>query len=71
MSVVKDIKNEIENVYSEMKWLKTRITEANDNCECEDVDFGAVNSQYEDVENAIYNLVSSVEKMTEAIEELI
>lgn len=71
MSTIKDIKNEIENVYSEMKWLKTRITEASDNCECSEVDFGAVDSQYEDVENAIYNLVNEVEKMTSAIEELI
>jgi hypothetical protein len=72
MSIVRDIEENIENVLSEMKWLKTRIEEVDSSyVNDEEVDFGMVYSQYENADDRIDDLISKVKDLIENLKDLI
>lgn len=71
MSLIKDIKDQLETVNSELVWLKKSIETKKYECEDLDIcDFSDIESRFEDLESAIEYLESYSNELVDKIEEL-
>lgn len=71
MSLIKDIKDQLETVNSELVWLKRSIETKKYECEDLEVyDFSEIESRVEDLESAIECLENYSNELIDKIEEL-